>query len=109
MTFTWTPKSQGCVAETHPWFLEVVKTGPVWFWEVALDGEAGPYLASRTVIAQGDATSLEEGQQQCLQVVHDQEIEWDRKRRRHDHSWVWNGSNFQCQCGATSANNVEVK
>jgi len=26
-------------------------------------------------------------------------------KEKHAHSWTWNGSNFQCRCGATSDRN----
>jgi len=128
--FSWTAHANkmSLTAEVHPWYLEIVKTGPGWFWEVALDRDIGPHNVARTVVAQGDATSLDEAQEQCLQVVAAQEQEWDARetpsdwrrearlaqeardqQRQHDHTWVWNGSNYQCQCGATSDNNVEVK
>jgi hypothetical protein len=113
------PKS--LAAEVGEWRLEVFPADDlqpsVWIWQAGHDHPAGPYLTAREVIQEGYADSREEAQAKAVKAMEDQEFAWSElespsdwkreavQRRQHDHTWVWNGSNFQCQCGASSERN----
>jgi len=123
----------GRAAEVENWWLEVFPADDTtynqeWIWQASVDAPAGPYLTAREVLGEGYAGSMEEAQAAAIKAMQDQEFAWAEmetppdwrrearlaqeardQQRRHDHTWVWNGSNFQCQCGATSDNNVEAK
>lgn len=123
---TWHEEGTGLAAELNDWRLEVFPAEEDephgnWIWQAAIDRSAGPYLTAREVLQEGFTDSLETAQARAIKAMDDQEFAWSEmetptnwkteavQRRQHDHTWVWNGSNFQCQCGATSANNAEVK
>jgi len=123
----------GFSAEVGDWRLEVFPAVDPdnpdrWIWQAGHDHPAGPYLVAREVLHEGYTDSLEDAQARAIKAMQDQEFAWAEmetpsdwrrearlaqeardQQRRHDHTWVWNGSNFQCQCGATSDNNVEAK
>src|SRR5215471_6162039 len=123
----------GFSAEVGDWRLEVFPAVDPdnpdrWIWQAGHDHPAGPYLVAREVLHEGYTDSLEDAQARAIKAMQDQEFAWAEmetpsdwrrearlaqeardQQRRHDHTWVWNGSNYQCQCGATSDNNVEAK